>query len=364
MQFTIFSVLLAAASFSPIIGAKALQATQATTQQGKASKASPLFKYINDPSFEVLGSLGCGGSLGLPVGKSDDMHVYMSIDGLERELEYEPGEPPIAEYKPDPTLIVNKYNTVENVIHWTVRVNPHVEGKGVADWKEDRVDIKVPYKLRDLVRVGEGEMLILGESVKGATIIESWVLGAPVGPGPWSGKDLWIPVDRFTSGVLLSESFDVEISNRLATADPGPIAFKKVVNEKTHPGQPVAFSAYLPKGLIFLLTRDEKTKATTLRKLETRNGWAESIIKTSAELPLLSSSVEVEVLPVGNSTGYLLAVWGLGFGRMVNDKPENKYVREALCLEDLNGDGVFETEQTFKDWHALYEYHRTFETSR
>ncbi len=66
----------------------------------------------------------------------------------------------------------------------------------------------------------------------------------------------------------------------------------------------------------------------------------------------------MNVLPVGESTGHLLSVSGNGFVRIKDGKQEIKLVRRVPCLEDLNGDGTFESEQVFEDSQALYLYHR------
>lgn len=369
MQFTILGVFLAAASFSPIIGAKGRPVMKnrifnthvfgwtacglllASLQNPQPAGSGSLEPYITDPSYEVLRLPQGSGPL---VFATMETRVFLGIWSEEREEEHVQGAPTTEKKVPkvDPKDYVP--DIVENVIHWSVRRNPQIAGKGHGDWPEESIDVEVPYRLRDVLRLANGEALTLGVSKKGATVFESWVFDRP--NRPVANKDLWLPVDKFSSGMFLTKSYDVDFSK----PDPGPSpkVRRKIVKEKIYPGEPVAASAFLPTGTIFLLTRNPKTKATTLRKIETRKGWAETVIKTSAQLPSLAAAIKVRVYPVGESIGYLLSVSGEGFARIVDGEQEIKWVRETLCLEDLNGDGVFEAEQVFEDWRGLYKYQR------
>ncbi len=327
----------------------------ASLQSPQPTRSESLEPYISDPTYKVFGVQGNQG-MGPLVFATRETRVYLGMWFEERELEFDPSAP--ASELEAPSVDPEDYmaDIVENVIHWTIRKNPQIAGKSVGDWKEHVVNMEVPYKLRDVIGVGNGEALTLGLSKKGATIFESWVFDGP--NRPVANKDLWLPVDKFSSSMLLGKPGDFDVDLSKPNGGLPPTVHRKVVMEKTYPGEPVAASAFLPTGTIFLLTRDSKTKATTLRKIETRKGWAETVIKTSAQLPSLAAAIEVDVLPVGESTGYLLSVSGEGFGRIKDGRNEIKLVRETLCLEDLNGDGTFEAEQVFEDWRGLYKYHR------
>ncbi|MFT5200343.1 MAG: hypothetical protein ACI87O_003022 [Planctomycetota bacterium] len=312
-----------------------------------------LRRMIEDPSFEVLPVLGCGDARGQLIAETSDTLVYMDIEA--QELEEEPQVLEGGKQLQKVASATEPYKTqlVENVIRWQVHVNEFSWEVEEMVWAEDAVDTEVQYKLRDLECLGHGQALVLGETAKGESLFESWVLEGVFGPK--LPKDRWVPVGRFKRMLWLTNSYDIDLRN--TASDPGPSVGRKVVFQEDLGGLPVAMDAYLPGGLLFVLNRDSKSKATTLWKLEPRKAWAKEVLVTSTHLPMLAASVEVEVFPVGDSTGYLLAVWGGGFGKQTPEGFQSKHVREALCFEDLNGDGTFEAEQVFKDMRALRKYH-------
>ncbi len=322
----------------------------ASFQIPQPTELDELTPYITDPTYEILDEVGMAG-MGPLVFATLDTRVYLGIWAEEREED--PGGIALEQSAPktDPKDYVP--DIVENVIHWTIRRNPQVAGKDVYDWEDEVFDLEVPYKLRDVVRLSNGEALTLGTTKKGETIIDSWVFKGV--NGLKSDSKLWLPVEKFSRSFSLTKNFDLDLKK--PDGGLGPIVRRKIVKSLAFPGEPVAMDAYLPNGTLFLLTRDTKTKATTLRKIETRKGWAETVLKTSAQLPSLAVATEVGVYPVGKSTGYLLGAWGVGFWKMVDGRDQVKLVSTALCLEDLNGDGTFETEQSFENELALHRYH-------
>ncbi len=334
----------------PVLGLAVCAFLLASFQTPQPANSDELTPFITDPTYEVLDVSGTPG-MGPLVFATLDTRVYLGIWAEEREV-----DPVTIGSKQDvPKTDPKDYvpDIVENVIHWTIRKNPQVAGKDVYGWEDEVFDLEVPYKLRDVVRLSNGEALTLGMTKKGETVIDSWVFDGA--NGLERGSKLWLPVKSFSRSLFLSNNFDLDLKK--PDGGLGPTVRRKIVKSFDFPGEPVGMDAYLPTGTLFLLTRDAKTKATTLRKIETRKGWAVTVLKTSAQLPSLAVATEVRVYPVGESTGYLLGAWGVGFWKMVDGRDQVKQVRTVLCLEDLNGDGTFETEQSFDDELALYHYH-------
>jgi hypothetical protein len=345
-----------------------------------------------DPSFEVLPILGVGSLRGQLIAESGDTRVYLDIEAEEREMEPVIEGGVVVVDTPATSQAGDSANLEENMMRWTLERTKLSNGTGESECAESRFEFEVDYRIRGGVKVGNGEFLILGDGgvrrpnrFSPRTRIDYWVVDYPYGPG--LTDSLWLPMELgeeyrkpttsmgFPAGRLSfhDRSCDLIQLPRIESAAGGRSAsgagdYLPVYRQKTYvwslQRSPVALTAFVPGGLVFVLTRDPKTKGTTLHKLEPGKDWLETIVTSSLQHPILAASVEVEVLPVGGSSGYLLAVWGVGFGRLVDSKAENHWVRQVLCFGDLNGDGEFEFEQVFPDRGALHQYHLMLEGKR
>lgn len=360
----------------------------AQPQQTAPGTESAFEALVVDPSFEVLPPLECGSALGILVSESADARLFVDVEPEEREIEPElEGQSADGERARMPEEW-NSSQLVENKMRWTLQRTSVGGGVQPGEVDENRFEFETSYKIRGAVAVGNGELLVLGDTGPRSsfeafrtTYIEYWVVDVPFGPG--LSDDLWLPMrlseeyqKPTTSMEYIAKPGHIfDVPCELVTVDaapgrqsaselPGTMGKLPLYRKRAFLGSlrraPVAMDVHTPGPFVFVLTRRRNHKATTLIKLEPGEDWRETIVTSSRQHPMLAASTQVEVFPVGGSTGYLLAVWGTGFGRTVNGQTETHFVRNVLCLEDLNGDGEFEAEQLFPNRSAFNRYHAQF----
>ncbi|MDF1839011.1 MAG: hypothetical protein P1V35_14170 [Planctomycetota bacterium] len=347
----------------------------AGTPQANFEDQGEWIGMISDPSYKVIPAGGCGSTTGRLVSETAGGRVYLCVDAEEREAPVlvdmdldgaQRDENGAKEFEP---------GLVENVMRWTLRKEGGAPARGIATTVELGTDVTVDFKLRDFVQVGNGEVLVLGQRAWNGTgrhgenlsVFEYWVMDPPYGPGV--SKSRWITDHRSSTSAIMDEVL-LELGGVPVAQEPfesnasvlgfgsgaSPVAFHNWSYSSFLRRDPVALEAFLPGGFVFVLSRDAQGKATTLHKLEPNKRWLETIVTSSRQHPMLAASVELDVIPIGDSTGYLLAAWGHGFTRMEGGEAKAQWVREVLCLEDRNGDGEFECEQVFRDHRAFHEY--------
>ncbi len=307
-----------------------------------------LAPYLQDPSFEVIGILGCYG-VGVHVSGVDGRDIFMDVEAVSRERQPQVDDGVEAGRISASTPTAHGYEYIEDEIHWLIRDNDYVDGRRTSDWDEYAFDLVVPYKVIMALPLGGGQAMTLGLTPDGRTVIESWVLGPPNGPDAM--QELCFPVEHFSETEFLNEPLAHGLKS-VRTA-PVPFVHRKVLHDNRYAGAPVDLDVDLVSGAVFLLSRDAHTKATHLRRLDSREGWRETTIETSTRLASLAAAVEVRVLPMGDAGGYLLRVSGVGFGRRTDR--ESEWVPEGLCFEDLDGDGEFEAQNLLADRDAMHK---------
>ncbi len=209
---------------------------------------------------------------------------------------------------------------------------------------------RVNYKVRGLCQAGNGHVLFYGHYKTGETIIESWRLQEPFVPNK--------PSNTGTLG-LDSESFSHEIGT-LPSFDGAEGTETKVTVKRSRVlqrdlgGAPQDMCSTAHGEILFLTVLDPETKVTSLLRLDPEDDWAVTVLKTSEECPILREEVVLILHHVGRTKAFTLTAQVPLLLQGAQEDTDG--LRNILCWEDLNGDGILEREWLMKDNNQCREY--------